>query len=105
LAPVRGHKRYKAGAWRLTVEGPADPLTGKRNQMHGTVRAPNTKAGAKIADGELAKLIVKADTLAALPRDGITVGEMPEHWVEHRRPSWESRRPPRSMPAAEHGAG
>jgi hypothetical protein len=26
---VTGHKRFRAGAWRLSVEGPPDPITGK----------------------------------------------------------------------------
>jgi hypothetical protein len=33
---VAGHKRFRAGAWRLTVEAPPDPITGKRQQVHRT---------------------------------------------------------------------
>ena len=41
---MAGHKRFRSGAWRLTVEGPKDPITGKRRQISRTVREPNTKA-------------------------------------------------------------
>jgi len=62
---VAGHKRFRAGAWRLTVEGPADPITAKRQQVYRTVRQPNTKAGAKATDLELSKLVVEVDTCMA----------------------------------------
>jgi hypothetical protein len=58
---MAGHKRFRAGAWRPTVEGPRDPITGKRQQVNRTVRAPNTRAGEKVADVELAKLIVEVE--------------------------------------------
>jgi hypothetical protein len=45
---VAGHKRFGAGTWRLTVEGPPYPITGRRQQLHRTVRAPNTMAGATL---------------------------------------------------------
>lgn len=61
-----GHKRFRVGAWRLTVEGPKDPITGGRRQVHRTVRAPNTKAGEKVADLELAKLIVEVESQRVL---------------------------------------
>ena len=88
-----GHKRFRAGAWRLTVEGPKDPITGKRRQVHRTVRAPNTKAGEKTADLELAKLLVEVDGQRVLPGSGVTVGQLLERWVQHRRPGWEDRSP------------
>jgi hypothetical protein len=81
-----GHKRFRAGAWRLTVEGPPDPITGNPQQVHRTVRAPNTKAGAKAADVQLAKLIVEVDAQRVLPSSGVTVGQLMERWVAHRRP-------------------
>ena len=55
-------QEFRAGAWRLTVEGPPeDPITGKRRTINRTVREPNTKAGAKAAASELARLIVEVD--------------------------------------------
>ena len=90
---MAGHKRFRAGAWRLTVEGPPDPITGKRQQVYRTVRAPNTRAGAKAADVELAKLLVEVDAQRVLPSSGVTVGQLMERWLAHRRPGWEERSP------------
>ena len=90
---MAGHKRFRAGAWRLTVEGPKDPITGERRQVNRTVQAPNTKAGAKTADLELAKLLVEVDSQRVLPSSGITVGQLLERWLDHRRPGWEERSP------------
>jgi hypothetical protein len=83
---VAGHKRFRAGAWRLTVEGPPDPITGKRQQVYRTVREPNTRAGAKAADIELSKLVVEVDAQRVLPSSGVTVGQLMERWVAHHRP-------------------
>ncbi|HZM38356.1 MAG TPA: hypothetical protein VFB94_04535, partial [Acidimicrobiales bacterium] len=58
---MTGHKRFRAGAWRLTVEGPPDPITDKRQQVYRTVREPNTRVGVKAADIELAKLVAEVD--------------------------------------------
>lgn len=93
VAAVKGNKRFKAGAWRLRVEGPRDPVTGKRQQINATVRAPNNRAGAKLADAELAEMISKVEKGQALPSSGVTVGQLCERWVEHRRPAWEERSP------------
>jgi hypothetical protein len=65
-----GHRRFRAGAWQLTVERPKDPITCKRRQVHRTVE-PNTKAGEKVAHLELAKLIVEVESQRATGgRDG-----------------------------------
>jgi len=47
---VRGHKRYRSGAWRITVFAGWDPVTGKRIDIHETVKGPDNRAGAKLAD-------------------------------------------------------
>ena len=73
---MAGHKRFRAGARRLTVEGPPDPITGKRQQVNRTVRQPNTKAGAKVADVELSKLVVEVDAERVLPSSGVTLGQL-----------------------------
>ena len=62
---MAGHNRFRAGAWRLTVEGPPDPIAAKRQQVYRTVRQPTTKAGAKAADLELSNLVVEVDTCVA----------------------------------------
>ena len=56
--PRECHKRFKADAWRLTVNA-HDPVTGKRKPIYATVHAPNNKRGEAKADSELAKLIVQ----------------------------------------------
>jgi integrase len=89
---MRGHKVFRWGAWRLTVEGPRGP-GGKRNQITRTVRAPDTKAGAKEADAELAKLIVEIESGRIGTSTRWTVGMLMERWVEHRRSAWEERSP------------
>jgi hypothetical protein len=71
---VAGHTRFRSGAWRLTVEGPTDPITGKRRQISRTVREPNTKAGARAADLELSRLIVEVESQRVLPSSGVTLG-------------------------------
>ena len=90
---MRGHKRFKDGAWRLVVDAGKDPITGKRRQVNRTVRAPNTRSGAQAADVELARLIVEVTSGEAAPSAHITVGELLVRWVEHRRRAWEARSP------------
>ena len=64
---VRGNKRWRAGAWRLAVFAGCDPETGKRIDAFATVRAPNNRAGAKLADAKLAEMVaaVEAGQLGA----------------------------------------
>jgi hypothetical protein len=68
-------------------------VTGRRRPVNATFHAPDTKTGAKAADVELAKLLVKVDGERATPRSGITVGQLLERRVEHRRPGWEAGSP------------
>lgn len=89
----RSQARFRAGAWRLTVEGPPDSITGKRQQVYLMVRAPNSRAGAKAADVELSKLVVEVDAQRVLPVVGRDGGQLMERWVAHRRPGWEERSP------------
>jgi hypothetical protein len=96
---MRGHKRFKDGAWRLVVEAGKDPITGKRRQINRTVREPNIRAGETVADVELAKLIVEVSSGTA-PSSQVTVGALLLRWVEHRRRAWEDReRDPQALPA------
>ena len=44
MLPVRGHKRFNAGAWRLTVNVHG-PVTGKRKPIDATVHGPYDKRG------------------------------------------------------------
>jgi integrase len=87
-----GHKRFRDGAWRLTVSAGTDPVTGKRKQANATVHAPNNREGAKLADIELAKLVVEVASGRGVP-NAILTGQFLERWVEHRRRAWEERSP------------
>ncbi|HET6949010.1 MAG TPA: hypothetical protein VFI47_01445 [Acidimicrobiales bacterium] len=77
---MRGHKRFKAGAWRLTVNA-TDPLTGKRKPVYATVHAPNNKRGAAKADSELAKLVAKVETGRTMPTSGMTVDQLIDRYI------------------------
>lgn len=57
------------------------------------VRGPDTRAGANAADVELAKLVVEVDAQRVLQSTGVTVGQLMERWVAHRRPGWEEVSP------------
>jgi integrase len=69
---VRGHKRFKAGAWRLTVNA-TDPVTGERKPVYATVHAPNNRRGEAKADSELAKLVAQVESGRTMPTSGMTV--------------------------------
>ena len=97
---MRGYKRFRAGAWRLTVEGPTDPTTGKRQQVNRTVRAPNNRAGEKAADIELAKLIVEVDARRTLPSTGLTVAQLIERYIVAQSHKWSPREPDNSRSRA-----
>ena len=84
---MRGHKRFKAGAWRLTVNA-KDPVTGKRKPVYATVHAPNNKRGEARADSELAKLVAQVETGRTMPTSGMTVEQLIERYVDDRSPSW-----------------
>lgn len=85
---MSGHKRWKAGAWRLRVETGTDPLTGKRGQVHRTFHAPNTPAGERQADIALAKLVVEVEAGRAAAGTGITVDELVERYIRDKAPGW-----------------
>jgi integrase len=84
---VKGHKRFKDGAWRLIVNA-TDPVTGKRKPVNRTVHAPNTKRGAAEADTELAKLIAEVETGRTMPTSGLTVAQLVARYILDRSPSW-----------------
>ena len=77
----RGHARELGG------QGP------HRAGREGGAREPNAKSSAKAADIELARLIVEAESQRVLPSSGVTVRQIMERWVEHRRPGWGERSP------------
>lgn len=95
---MKGHKRFRDGAWRLTVPAPNDPLTGRRRNVYETVHAPNNRAGAKLADARIAELIVAIGSgqlpapLAEQPsRHGPTVADLARDWLEAHQPRQDRR--------------
>ncbi len=91
-----GHKRYRDGAWRLVVAAGVDPGSGRRRGVYETVRAPDNRAGAKLADARLAELIAAVESgrepEPVNSRRGLTVAELATVWQEANR----SRRDRRS---------
>jgi integrase len=91
-SPMKGHKRYRSGAWRLAVFAGIDPDTGRQRYLHETVHAPNNRAGAKAADARLAQLIVAVEEgrapAARAPRkaDVLRMRELAERWQRANRP-------------------
>jgi hypothetical protein len=88
---VKGHKRFRSGAWRLVVAAGNDPLTGERRSVYETVHAPDNRAGAKAADARLAELIVAVESgdrpvsqneTTAVPK----VEELASAWQRAHRP-------------------
>jgi integrase len=59
---MKGHKRWRSGAWRLAVFAGINPDSGKQRYIHETVHAPNNRAGAKVADARLAVLITAVES-------------------------------------------
>jgi len=91
IGGVKGHKRFRSGAWRLTVFAGWDPVTTKRIDIHETIKAPNNRAGAKEADARLAAIITAVEEgteLKSAParRGGMTVEELAERWQQTNRP-------------------
>ena len=89
---MKGHKRYRSGGWRLAVFTGIDPESGRQRYVYETVRAPNNRAGAKLADGRLAQLIAAVETGALAdarvpPKvPALTVNELAQRWQEANRP-------------------
>jgi integrase len=94
---VKGHRRYRAGAWRLVVHAGVDPVTGRRRSIHETVHGPENRAGAKAADARLAELIVAVESGREIEcstrrsSGGLTVAELAERWQQAHRPRQHSR--------------
>lgn len=93
---VKGHKRYRSGGWRLAVFAGVDPTTGRQRYVHETVRAPNTRAGAKAADARLAELIVDVEQgrrpAARVVRPNLlTMNELAERWMLANQPRQNAR--------------
>lgn len=85
---MRGTIRHRNGAWRLQVYAGRDERTGKRKQVTRTVHAPNTRAGRKIADAELARLVLEVEAGRHRLDHDTTLAELLDQWVEARSVDW-----------------
>jgi hypothetical protein len=92
---ARGHKRFRSGAWRLVVAVDLDPVTGRRRSLYETVNAPDSRAGAKLADARLAELIAAVESGRAPEpnggRRGPTFAELAAAWQGAHRPHQDRR--------------
>ena len=93
---MRGHKRYRAGAWRLTVFAGFDPVSGKRQDVHESVKAPNTRAGAKQADARLAAIISAIEEGREVDsptsrKNMLPFAQLAERWQKANRPRQNER--------------
>ena len=94
---MKGHKRFRSGAWRLAVFAGFDAETGRKRYVYETVRAQNNRAGAKAADARLAQLIADVEEgRAPVPRprrkpDVVTVRELAARWQRANRPRRDRR--------------
>jgi len=85
---VKGYVRWRAGAWRLTVDAGRDPTTGKRKQLTRTVRAPNTAKGRRQAETALAAFVTEAETGRTVATSGLLVAELVERYIADKAASW-----------------
>lgn len=81
---------------RLAVANGTDPVTGRRRTVYETVRAPNNRAGTKLADARLAELIATVESgrysdRREEPRRGPSVADLSEAWQDANRPRQDPR--------------
>ena len=68
-------EKRESGVYRVSVEGPRDPLTGKRTRVRKTVRGPK-----KDAEAELARMLLDSPESAGNAHS--TLGSLLEQWAE-----------------------
>lgn len=85
---MKGHTRFRNGAWRLQVYAGIDPDTGRKRWVQRTVKAPNNRAGAKLADQALARLILEVEARGTAVRDDVTVAQLLERWFAAHELGW-----------------
>lgn len=94
---MKGHKRFRSGAWRLAVFAGVDPHTGRKRYLFETVRTPNNRMGAKAADARLAQLVAaveegRAPAARPSPRaDVLTLRALAARWQSTNRPRQNQR--------------
>lgn len=85
---MAGYKRYRNGAWRLSVYLGQEPGTGRQLYAYRTVHEPDSATGAKAADRALAKFVTEVDAGQHAAGDDMTLAELLERWQQTRRGNW-----------------
>lgn len=85
---MKGYRRWRSGAWRLTVYAGTDPATGKERRVYKTVHAPNNRTGESAADRALAKLITEVSAGEHTASDDMSLAELLERWQQTRAFAW-----------------
>ena len=94
---MKGHKRFRSGAWRLAVFAGVDPDTGRKRYLFETVRTPNNRMGAKAADARLAQHVAaveegRAPAVRPSPKaDVLTLRERAGRWQSANQPRQDQR--------------
>lgn len=86
---MKGTARKRGtGRWQIQVYAGADPQTGKDVRVTQTVVAPHTRAGRKIVDQAIAKLIVDVEMAgrSPSPAPSCTAGTASDSSSEARGP-------------------
>lgn len=86
---MSGSKRFKDGAWRLTVAAPPGP-DGRPRRLYRTVQAPNNRTGARQADQVLAALVTDV-AQGRHAKTNVTVNELLDAWLAHITPTRAAR--------------
>ena len=74
---IQRRKRKNGYAWEITIETPADPITGKRNRTTKTV-----KGAKKEAEQRMRQLIAEAEKGYHVTNNRITIKEWVKTWLE-----------------------
>lgn len=61
---------------------------GKKRFVYRTVKAPDTRAGEKVADRELARLVLEVENGEAVFRTEMTFGEFLDRWLAFKASDW-----------------
>ncbi|MCB9374001.1 MAG: site-specific integrase [Microthrixaceae bacterium] len=85
---MAGYKRFRNGAWRLSVYVGVEPGTGRQRYVYRTVHEPDTPAGARAADRKLAAFVAEVDANHHLASDHLTLAELLTRWQHTRAASW-----------------
>jgi integrase len=86
---MRGTARQRGkDRWQIQVYAGANAHTGREKRVTRTIVAPHTKAGRKVVDQALAKLILEVEEGRVNVGDDPTLSQLLDRWVDARSPEW-----------------